>query len=96
MLADLPKREKVVPRSVGLMEWVWDALDSVVEREGVKSRNAVIGGYLEFCLAFFPVIKSERRIREIAAAEGKPVPQMTAELVELGRAAYEKERRGRK
>jgi hypothetical protein len=94
MTPDLPQREKLLSNTISLMGRIWDGLATAVEATGAKSRNALIGGYLEFCLGFFPFIKSERRIREIAAAEGKPVPQMTAELVELGRLAYEK--RGKK
>jgi hypothetical protein len=96
MTPDLPQREKLVTNSISLMARIWDGLATMVEKTGAKSRNALMGGYMEFCLGFFPRIKSEKRIREIAAEERKSLPEMMAELVELGRAAYEKEKRSKR
>jgi hypothetical protein len=97
MIPDLERRQRLVMKSVALLPDLWEQLDAIVDSENVKSRNALMGAYLRFCCELLPRLKKqEKRLHELAEAEKWSVPEMFYELIQLGMAAYEKERRGKR
>jgi hypothetical protein len=94
---DDKNKDMVRTKGITLKESQWAALEETATRLKAKSRNRMIRDFLLFGMDFFPrLARREKRLREIAQAQGWTMAEACAELVELGLSAYEKEGRGRK
>ena len=97
MLPPKNQRATLVNTGVHLPQEVLDKLDAIVKAEGVKSRNRLIASFLEFDVGLFPQLRMrEGRLETVERAEGWDRVEVIVRLIDLGLAAYEREKKIRK
>lgn len=91
MLPPEKPKTKMANTGMAVSPELLEELNAIVESEGVKSRNLLMGSFLAFAVRLFPLLKPlERRIALAQALEGVTRPEIIAHLVTLGLESYEK------